>query len=43
VVVNVAPGAKKGLISLTVLANDGCTFQGDKEKMVRRSFMRYGK
>ncbi len=31
---NVAPGAKKGLISLTVPANDSCTFQGDKEKLV---------
>ncbi len=32
--VNVAPGAKKGLISLVVLANDGCTFKGDKENLV---------
>ena len=31
---NVAPGAKKGLISLIVLANDGCTFRGDKEQLV---------
>ncbi len=33
---NVAPEAKKGLISLVVLANDGdiCTFQGDKGKLV---------
>ncbi len=28
--VNVSPGPKKGLISLVVLANDGCTFRGDK-------------
>ncbi len=32
--VNVAPGAKKGLISLVVLANDGCTFKGNKENLV---------
>ncbi len=31
---NVAPEAKKGLISLIVLANDGCTFRGDKEQLV---------
>ncbi len=31
---NVAPGAKKGLISLVILANDGCTFKGDKENLV---------
>ncbi len=32
--VNVAPGAKKGLISLVVLPNDGCTFKGVKRKLV---------
>ncbi len=32
--VNVAPGAKKELISLVVLANDGCTFKGEKENLV---------
>jgi hypothetical protein len=32
--VNVVPGTKKELFSLFVRANDGCTFQGDKEKLV---------
>ncbi len=32
--VNVVPGAKKGLLSLISLANDGCTFRGDKEQRV---------
>ncbi len=32
--VNVAPGAKKGLIRLFVLANDGCTFRRDKKQLI---------
>jgi hypothetical protein len=32
---NVAPDAKKGLISLIVLANDECTFHGYKEKLLK--------
>ncbi len=38
---NVASGAKKGLISPIVLANDGCTFRGDKEQLV--AWNRHGK
>jgi hypothetical protein len=32
--VNVVPGAKKRLISLIVLANDGFKFCGDKERLI---------